>query len=325
MSGQVFTTGSVTLFGVVLALYLYFAPALIALMRAHPRFWAILALNVPAALIHSFLLPMIGITPHAGLSDKELYLIALVVVCGPVWLGLVIWALWKQPQTNDRLVAWRDTKTYDTMVALPLVAWFLESAMRMRPDLVFLGNMILSGQADSLIFLQFASLTFSALFCLLCVWLLLLRDKPILRTQGLLPRIAALAGTFLAVGMLRLEVPVMTLFQQAAIFLLIGLGTLAAIVILARLGKSFSIMPEARTLVTSGPYAYARHPLYAAEIVILTGMILQYQQPWALLMGGATIGLQVIRALYEERVLARAFPEYEAYKARTKRFIPGII
>jgi protein-S-isoprenylcysteine O-methyltransferase Ste14 len=183
----------------------------------------------------------------------------------------------------------------------------------------------MDGSADSLMLLQFASLIFSALFCLLCVWLLLIRDKPVLRAQGVLPRIAALAGTFLAVGMLRLPVPDMSLFQQATIFLLIGLGTAAAIVILARLGKSFSIMPEARTLVTSGAYAYVRHPLYSAEIVIVLGMILQYQQPWALIMGGAVIVLQVIRSLYEERVLSEAFPEYAAYRTRTKRFIPGII
>jgi protein-S-isoprenylcysteine O-methyltransferase Ste14 len=33
----------------------------------------------------------------------------------------------------------------------------------------------------------------------------------------------------------------------------------------------------------------------------------------------------VIRSLFEERVLSAAYPEYGAYRAKTARFIPGII
>jgi len=319
------TTGSANFFGVVVVLYLYLAPSIIAFMRAHPRFWAILVLNILLAPVQATISQYFFAFPHPGSTIAELFAMSLLVLFGPGWLALVIWSLLKNAAQNTRLLAWRDTKTYDLVVALPLIAWFVNSAMQMRPHLSFLGGLIMSGLADSLMFLQFGSLIFSALFCLLCVWLLLIRDKPVLRAQGLLPRIAALAGTFLAVGMLRLPVPDMLLFQQATIFLLTGLGTAAAIVILARLGKSFSIMPEARTLVTTGAYAHVRHPLYSAEIVIVLGMTLQYQQPWSLLMGGSVIVLQVIRSLYEEQVLSQAFPEYEAYRARTKRFIPGVI
>ncbi len=325
MPDFILTTGSASFFGVVVVLYLYLAPSIIAFMRAHPRFWIILGLNLAAAPLQSFLMPLFIQFPQPGMTNAELMGMAMVILFGPAWIALLVWSLLRQATADARLLVWRDTKTYDMVVALPLVAWFLNSAMQMRPTLVFLGGLILEGDADSLMVMQFASLSLSGLFCLLCVWLLLLRDKPILRTQGILPRVAALAGTFLAVGMLRLPVPEMTLFQQATVFLLIGLGSGLAIMVLARLGKSFSIMPEARTLVTSGAYAYVRHPLYSAEIVILLGMILQYQQPWSLIMGGATIALQVIRSIYEERVLVRAFPEYEEYRARTKRFIPGVI
>ena len=37
------------------------------------------------------------------------------------------------------------------------------------------------------------------------------------------------------------------------------------------------------------------------------------------------MGLLWIRSHYEEQVLAENFPEYGAYRARTKRFIPGVI
>ena len=43
------------------------------------------------------------------------------------------------------------------------------------------------------------------------------------------------------------------------------------------------------------------------------------------LIAAGVIVLQVIRSIFEERVLAETFPEYEVYRARTKRFIPGVI
>ena len=91
------------------------------------------------------------------------------------------------------------------------------------------------------------------------------------------------------------------------------------------LGKSFSILPEARRLVTGGPYAFARHPLYSVEIITVLGTALQFQAPWAWLIALGVVALLWIRTQYEEQVLAESFPEYPAYRARTKRFIPGII
>ena len=126
-------------------------------------------------------------------------------------------------------------------------------------------------------------------------------------------------------GILRLPVADLGLSAQLAACFLIGCGSLCSIFIVSRLGKSFSILPEARRLVTSGPYAFARHPLYAAEMLTIAGTAIQYQQPWAVLLAVAVIALQVTRSIFEERVLLEAFPDYGAYRARTKRFIPGVI
>ena len=46
---------------------------------------------------------------------------------------------------------------------------------------------------------------------------------------------------------------------------LILVSSVAAVVALLRLGRSFSMMAEARRLVTSRPYRYVRHPLYLVE------------------------------------------------------------
>ena len=83
-------------------------------------------------------------------------------------------------------------------------------------------------------------------------------------------------------------------------------------------------MPEARKLVTAGPYALVRHPLYFCEELALFGIALQHQQPAALVVFAAQFAFQIVRMHYEERVLTGAFPEYKDYAARTARLIPGI-
>ncbi len=99
---------------------------------------------------------------------------------------------------------------------------------------------------------------------------------------------------------------------------------MAEILILFWLGRSFSLLPEARRLVTNGPYRRIRHPLYLAGLVGSLGVMLQYRQPWALLVVLATLALQILRMNYEEQVLSRAFPEYETYATRSWRLIPGV-
>jgi protein-S-isoprenylcysteine O-methyltransferase Ste14 len=41
------------------------------------------------------------------------------------------------------------------------------------------------------------------------------------------------------------------------------------------LGRSISILPQARQLVTSGPYAFVRHPLYLGEMTAMLGIAMQ--------------------------------------------------
>ena len=84
-------------------------------------------------------------------------------------------------------------------------------------------------------------------------------------------------------------------------------------------------MPEARRLVTTGPYALVRHPLYVVEEIGVVGLATQFAQPWAALLALASIALQVLRSEYEERVLLEAFPDYAEYRARTWRFVPYVI
>ena len=101
-------------------------------------------------------------------------------------------------------------------------------------------------------------------------------------------------------------------------------GTLLAVTGMATLGRSFSISVEARAPVTGGVYRFIRHPVYLGELVAVTGVAL-IRLSWlstALLV--ACWVSQIVRAGWEEEKLARAFPAYAAYRARTGGFFPRL-
>ncbi len=102
------------------------------------------------------------------------------------------------------------------------------------------------------------------------------------------------------------------------------MGMAASTWVVAALGRSFSLLPQARGLVTSGPYAVVRHPLYVAELIAALGVALQFQQPYALAIFAVTVCLLLPRARFEEDVLNATFPEYGAYQKRTARALPGL-
>jgi protein-S-isoprenylcysteine O-methyltransferase Ste14 len=90
------------------------------------------------------------------------------------------------------------------------------------------------------------------------------------------------------------------------------------------LGRSFSLIPQARKLVTSGPYAIVRHPLYLVEEAAVAGVLLQYAWFAALPFLVLHVTVQIMRMQLEEKVLQKAFPEYAAYVRHTPRLIPGV-
>jgi protein-S-isoprenylcysteine O-methyltransferase Ste14 len=93
---------------------------------------------------------------------------------------------------------------------------------------------------------------------------------------------------------------------------------------LAYLRRSFSIIPEARRLVTGGPYSLSRHPVYLGEIVAAVGINLATAGWPGALAVVYFIGCELLRIRWEEGVLARAFPnDYPAYARRVARYLPN--
>jgi protein-S-isoprenylcysteine O-methyltransferase Ste14 len=217
----------------------------------------------------------------------------------------------------------QQTKAYDFIAGLPLILWFGYGAMKLRPNLAADARDILV-QPDHLIFyLRFFALFAAAAFNLLLIYLVVVRNPPLKRAAGFGPRLLGVAGTFLGVAILSLRPLNLSLPLQSVAAFLIFAGSLGSAIVLARLGKAFSIMPEARVLVTGGPYAWARHPLYVTEFVTLIGTAMQFAQPWASLLAIGVVIFQVLRTIFEERVLSETYPEYMLYQAKVKRF--GVI
>jgi protein-S-isoprenylcysteine O-methyltransferase Ste14 len=91
------------------------------------------------------------------------------------------------------------------------------------------------------------------------------------------------------------------------------------------LRHSFSLEPEARTLVTTGPYQLARHPVYTVYILTVVGIWLRTLSVPFLVAVLVWIGLLVLRVHYEEQVLSAAFPEYREYQRRVGAFGPKLL
>ena len=171
---------------------------------------------------------------------------------------------------------------------------------------------------------QLLSETASICFFLTQAALICVRRLPFKKLPGLVPRLVALVGAYSSFALLLLPLATKSAPLAIASSVLVLLGTSGSIVTLVFLGRSFAIMPQARHLVVGGPYRYSRHPLYLCEQLSLLGVSLQFQQPWALLIALIGCALQFPRMHYEEFVLLKTFTEYERYRQRTAKLIPGI-
>lgn len=159
-------------------------------------------------------------------------------------------------------------------------------------------------------------------FLILLLVLTTTRLKPNRTAEGWEPRISALIGSFLSFALVALPQAEFAPAWRAAGVVLIAVGMVLSILVLARLGRSFSIVPQARRLVTTGPYACVRHPLYLCEEIAVVGVAVVHFSALAALILIVQWLFQLRRMANEERLLRDHFPEYAYYAAVTPRILP---
>jgi len=88
--------------------------------------------------------------------------------------------------------------------------------------------------------------------------------------------------------------------------------------------STVAVSPE-QTVVSRGPYALLRHPMYAGSVLLFAGVPLALGSWWGLAALVPTLAALVARLLAEERFLAEKLPGYRDYLARVRfRLIPGL-
>jgi protein-S-isoprenylcysteine O-methyltransferase Ste14 len=79
-------------------------------------------------------------------------------------------------------------------------------------------------------------------------------------------------------------------------------------------------------VIDTGPYRYTRNPMYLGHLIFLTGLAITLWSWFALIILAARAVWFHRRVLHDEARLATIFgAEYDAYRARVKRWIPGVL
>jgi protein-S-isoprenylcysteine O-methyltransferase Ste14 len=152
------------------------------------------------------------------------------------------------------------------------------------------------------------------------------RSRAIARDHNPVAVVVAMVGSFVLYGLFLVpnQSRSSNVWVLALSDILLAGGMIWALYSLTYLRNRFSIVPEARGLVTAGPYELVRHPIYLGEITAGFGLVLPTLLTWHALVFAIFIGAQLARMYFEERMLRATYPQYEAYALRTPRLIPFV-
>ena len=100
---------------------------------------------------------------------------------------------------------------------------------------------------------------------------------------------------------------------------------LVAVFVLGRRFSGLVAIQPGHTLVTDGLYSRIRNPSYLGLLILSLGWALAFRSGAGVLLAALNIPPLIARMNSEERLLHAQFgQEYEAYRARTWRLLPGL-
>ena len=158
----------------------------------------------------------------------------------------------------------------------------------------------------------------------------LVRDRPQRLEQNLLGRVVSYAGGFGVFAFIQFASIAKPEWLAVTSYPGIGLAGIAFGVVgvsieiwaIWHLKFAFSTEPAARRLVTTGPYRFARHPIYSGSCLAYVGLLMtRPTMPVALVLLGWAICAR-LRMHYEEAILTSVFPSYAEYRRQVGAILP---
>ncbi|SNS64331.1 Protein-S-isoprenylcysteine O-methyltransferase Ste14 [Noviherbaspirillum humi] len=117
-----------------------------------------------------------------------------------------------------------------------------------------------------------------------------------------------------------------TIFRIAGGLIAIG-GAVIFLWSVIRLGKTFTPFPRPLPegeLVTTGPYRFVRHPIYAGVLLCTFGYALASENWLRLACSALLLIFFDFKARAEERWLERQYSGYAAYREKTRKLLPWV-
>ena len=140
----------------------------------------------------------------------------------------------------------------------------------------------------------------------------------------------ALIACYIVAGLdVRYEWTKVSLPLQIAALIIVVLGY--ALTVWATAANAFfslivRIQQERRhTVAAGGPYRFVRHPAYVGGIAMYLATPVMLGSLWALIPGGLSAVLMIVRTALEDKMLLNELDGYEAYAVQVcYRLLPGI-
>jgi protein-S-isoprenylcysteine O-methyltransferase Ste14 len=161
-------------------------------------------------------------------------------------------------------------------------------------------------------------------FYAVLIWCYLRRGPAVATSRSVTAHVAAVVATWLPFALPFLHGERAGPALQTASDVLLVCGMAWSVWSLRTLGRSVSVLAQARDVVSAGPYQLVRHPLYTGEIVTSLGIAIAMNSIGAIACWLGLTGLQIYRAMREEQVLLDALPAYAAYRSSTAALLPGL-
>ncbi len=217
-----------------------------------------------------------------------------------------------------------DRRLYDVLMRLPIVSFTLFFLVW---EMIALRGLV-AAQPHFASEWHFA-ITIAArisvmVFLVLLAVFHLSRHRPVRKYKTWTPKVTALLSLLIVYFLVLVPRAESDTQWDALSAILLLIGNTLCIMVVLDLGRSLSIMPEARKLVTTGLYRRVRHPLYLAEEIALLGVFMQFRSWQAAAVLVAHLFIQLRRMDCEEDILAGMFPEYAEYQRRSYRLVPGL-